>query len=128
VTLIRAGAKNTYDAPVRVDTGESACYSDVVTGDLNRDGFIDALVSDLYSKMVYAFFGRADGSFVARGGIKPSTRQHRTGRRQRRAPYGMDLGDLDDDGLLDLVVAGYKAKKISSLWGIVETRLRKGPT
>jgi hypothetical protein len=101
VALIRAGANNVYDAPVRIDTGKGACYFDIVTGDLNGDGFIDALVGDRFSNTVSAYFGQADGTFVTGRQINlPSS------------PLGMDLGDLNGDGFLDLVVAGDNAKRI----------------
>jgi hypothetical protein len=66
----------------------------ITVGDVNRDGRLDLVVTNLRGNSVSVLLGNADGSFA------PAC-HYATG----KAPAAAVLGDLNGDGKLDLVVA-----------------------
>ena len=71
-------------------------------GDLNQDGWDDIYVSNDFFEHDYLYWNQGDGTF--REGIKSATRQI--------SYFGMgnDLSDINNDGLLDIVVVDMPAE------------------
>ena len=71
-------------------------------GDLDQDGWDDIYVSNDFFEHDYLYWNQGDGTF--REGIKSATRQI--------SYFGMgnDLSDIDNDGLLDIIVVDMPAE------------------
>lgn len=67
---------------------------DVALGDLDQDGFCDAVLSLREFGRIDLRLGRGDGSFADGESLAASS------------PQWLELGDLDGDGALDLAVSG----------------------
>ena len=81
----------------------------VALGDLNGDGVVDMVVANAgveYNGSVTVMVGKGDGTF-------PSSTAYRTG---NGASY-VALGDLDRDGVLDIVMSSGDAGNTSVLFG-----------
>jgi hypothetical protein len=74
--------------------------SNAEIADMNRDGFLDLLVTFRGEKSSYIYFGNARGEFSTdrRAGFNPLETQ------------GVTVGDLNKDGWLDVVCPCYKNK------------------
>jgi hypothetical protein len=113
VTLLGLGAagvgNGNFAAPVNVSTGPSpVCFALL---DVNADGILDAVVgaqddNSLYLHLGQGSAGVGDGTFAA--GVAVSTLEF--------SPTGIAAADLNEDGLLDLAVAGGGAS-IALLFG-----------
>ncbi len=66
----------------------------LATGDLNQNGMADVVSANRLANHVSLHFGKGDGTFLSRTILPTSP-----------SPYDVDLGDLDQDGDLDLVIA-----------------------
>ena len=107
--LVTAGAGSGGRATVRLGNGsgsfgsatsyttEGAGSSAVALGDLNGDGILDLVTSGEYgSGLATVRLGTGSGSFGSATSYT-TTSTH---------SYGVELGDLNGDGILDLVTAG----------------------
>jgi hypothetical protein len=70
-----------------------------VLGDFDRDGNLDVAATNLSSADISILLGRGDGTF------QPQRRFDATG-----MPFGIDAGDLNHDGILDLAVIDVSAR------------------
>ncbi len=78
----------------------------IVTGDYNRDGVLDLMVSDGLTRGVTRILGEP-------GGVLGSSRTYGTG----SEPYNLVQGDFDEDGLQDLAVANLGSASVTVLGG-----------
>src|SRR5512141_2853138 len=67
----------------------------VATGDLNSDGNIDIVGLSSVSDLASVRFGNGDGTFQAQVTLNAGSR-----------PTVVTLGDANDDGYLDILIAG----------------------
>lgn len=105
--LLGKGSKR-FGSPVNYIVGGSTSTLDIVSGDLNGDGSID-LVTANNSSSVSVLLGNGDGSFSAATNFSVFP-----------LGSGMDsvaLGDMDGDGILDIVSANAGSNNISILLG-----------
>jgi hypothetical protein len=77
-----------YNAPPNAD------YQIVASGDFNRDGIPDLVVSDHANNQVAVYLGNGDGTFRG-AGLFPTAPE----------PWNFAVGDINGDGNPDLVVA-----------------------
>ena len=93
VDLMLGNGDGTFQAPVTVPAGD-APFS-VAVADLNRDGKLDAVVSNnaTGSKLISVFLGNGDGT------LRPRV-TYATGQNAQH----VEIGDLNADGRLDLLV------------------------
>lgn len=87
------------DASFEIKTPISTCSDphSVSLGEMNADGYLDAVVTCPKSGAVCVHFGAADGSF---GGPTCEV--------LLREPMAVALDDLNGDGFIDMAVANYK--------------------
>ena len=81
--------------------------------DVNKDGYPDLLVSNLYSHTISVLLNRRDGTFRKAGDFKAG-----------RFPLSMTFADFDLDGHVDIAVASWTAKTWSILRGESGGRFR----
>lgn len=70
---------------------------EVEVGDLDGDGNLDLVVTALSSYELHLFYGQGDGGFVAGTPLQVS------GALGTDGPFGVGIGDVDNDGIVDLV-------------------------
>lgn len=90
--LEEAIAEGTYSS--RQTYGGVGLPSDILSADLNGDGYNDVLVSSLSAARVYIFLNNQSGAFTSAGS---ATVGNNSG--------DMDLADVNNDGHLDMVAA-----------------------
>lgn len=76
------------------------------TGDFDRDGDLDFVVTHWTENFMSVFLNRGDGSFLPR-------RDYRTG----LGNYGVQVLDADGDRRLDVVTANYRERTLTLLRG-----------
>src|SRR5262249_42505496 len=98
VTLLGQGAggvgTGNFAAPVSVPSGPSPVCLALL--DANGDGVLDAVVGAQDDNTLYLHLGQGDGTFGAASPIATLA----------FSPTGIATGDFDEDGVLDLAVAG----------------------
>ena len=94
------------NAPDRIALAAPATA--LATGDFDHDGSVDLVVANDRSSLVTLLYGDGHGGFARRRavdvGIEP-------------APGGLAPGDVDADGLADLVVVGHRSGEVNVLLG-----------
>lgn len=75
--------------------GDSALPNTIVLGDVDNDNITDVLVVNNGMKNVDVFLGEGDGNFFIQAPVPIG---------ENTSPFGLALGDIDKDGILDLVV------------------------
>ena len=103
----------------RVVYGTGAGPSAVALGDLNGDGKLDIVTTNIDAGTVSVLPGKGDGTFSARldspvGGDSTSPMRN------------IALGDLNGDGKLDAVVADYRTSQVGMLVGSMSVLLGNG--
>ena len=95
----------TFNAPLR-DFDLPQSFSEVQSGDFNRDGATDLVTTTINPPAFFVFLSTGKGSFrppvVTSLAFRPAT---------------FTTGDFDGDGLLDIAVVGPKETEISILLG-----------
>lgn len=90
----------TVGAPQRLLTDKGGAPLWISTGDLNKDGRMDAVVANLSTANISLFLGKGDGTFFPAVQIPTVA-----------SPCDVEVADLDQDGNLDLGVNGEGADK-----------------
>jgi FG-GAP-like repeat/Dockerin type I domain len=86
--------------------GTSPGTARITTADVNRDGKVDMLVTEVNTNIVSVLLGNGDGTFQA-----PQT--YATG----PGPQGVTTADVNGDGNVDLMVANWRSNNVSVLLG-----------
>ena len=86
--------------------GTSPGTARITTADVNRDGKVDILVTEVNTNIVSVLLGNGDGTFQA-----PQT--YATG----PGPQGVTTADVNGDGNVDLMVANWRSNNVSVLLG-----------
>lgn len=81
--------------------------SSIASGDLNRDGHIDVIITNSESNEVSILLGKGNANFQPQ-------QQYATG----NGPVAIAIGDLNGDGRLDIATANERSQDISVLIGI----------
>jgi|GEM_PF-3578863 len=95
----------TLSAGVTLTTGLGVFHIDAA--DLNHDGIVDLMTSNLVSNDLSLFFGVGDGTFAAAVSLATGL-----------APRAVEAGDVDRDGLTDLVVANGGSASVSIFYNL----------
>lgn len=80
----------------------------IAVGDLNKDGYLDITTANHGANSVSVLFGNSAGTFSPAPNSTYAICTH---------PYTVALGDLNEDGYLDIVAAGYSVNSVSILLG-----------
>jgi hypothetical protein len=103
----RGGFDPATNAPANLPHGAS----EFVTGDLNRDGKLDWVGAHHDHYNVIVMLGNGNGGFTPAPGSPITARD--PGKRPHT--HGLAAGDLDGDGILDLVTANNEDDDVSVL-------------
>jgi FG-GAP-like repeat/PQQ-like domain len=82
--------------PTIISLGTGAAPRALAVGDLNGDSNLDLVVANSGASTVAILLGHGDGTFTSAPGSPRAVGQ---------GPWGVALGDLDGDGVLDVVTA-----------------------
>ncbi len=104
LAILYGAADGTFAAPVFIPLPNSSSPGDVVAGDLDGDGDMDAAVGLKDNSSVLILLNAGGGALVQSGTVPAG-----------QEPRGMDIGDADGDGDLDIVVANRDGNSISFL-------------
>jgi hypothetical protein len=91
-----------------LSTGQSSRSFAVTTADINNDSQLDIIVANSGLSNIGVFLGYGNGSFQEQ--ITSSSGDY-------SAPWGVDVGDFNKDGRLDLATANYGTSNIAVLFG-----------
>lgn len=97
VELLAGNGDGTFQAPTAVLNDPAALYVSLAAGDLNRDGKLDLVVSWARSTgaNLSILLGDGEGAFRTAASYTSAD-----------LPYGLAIGDLNADGIPDVVHAG----------------------
>ena len=109
VSILLQNANGTFASPAPYGTGSGSLPQSIITTDLNGDGRLDLVTSDLTNDAVDILLGTGTGTFgtasvVSIGGYPNS-------------PRSVAVGDFNRDGKLDLAVATSETAHIVILIG-----------
>jgi hypothetical protein len=87
-------------------TGDSSVPVSIAVNDLNKDSYLDLVVANWGTNYVLIFLGKGNGSFLG-------PKAYSVGYNAR--PQSVAIGDLNNDDMLDIVVANYGTDYIEIL-------------
>jgi hypothetical protein len=113
VSVLLGNGDGTFKPRKDYRTGDNP--GGVAVADMDRDGFLDVIVSNLgkadpvsaRGTTVSLFRGNGNGSFKAKQDYAVGA-----------MPWGLDIGDLNRDGVPDIATANYLEHTISVLYGV----------
>jgi hypothetical protein len=107
VVLLATGptGQQTFAAATNFPVGPAgSAPTAVAAGDLNRDGFADAVLADGAAASASVLLGLGNGSFLSSMDLPAGAE-----------PSAVALGDVNGDGLLDIVVSNFLDGTVSVL-------------
>lgn len=107
VSILTGTGDGGFSAAVAYEVGAEP--HQLALGDINGDGWLDLAVTDGPSGEVVILLG--DGQ----GGLGSLTRHNVSSAPTPQAPYGVALGDLNGDGLLDVVAVNFLGDNVAVL-------------
>ncbi|CAF0789784.1 unnamed protein product [Adineta ricciae] len=93
-----------------LSTGSGSSPQSLVIDDFNKDGRLDIAVANSGTDNVGIFFGAVNSTFLNQITLP-------TGKGS--APYGISVGDFNDDTQLDIAVANYGSNSLGILLGCI---------
>ena len=119
IAIYLGNGDGTFQAGAVYPAAPNANYQIVVSGDFNRDGIADLVVSDHDHDQVAVLLGKGDGTFQSANLFAAGPQ-----------PWNLAVGDIDGDGNPDLVVAndinGDQGKNIAVLLGNGDGTFKQG--
>ncbi|CAM4813724.1 unnamed protein product [Rotaria magnacalcarata] len=100
----------TFGVQITFPTGNNSWPSSIAVGDFNNDSILDIAVVNLNGDNVGVFLGYGNGTFGVQVQVTFSTANNST-------PSCVAVGDLNNDGRLDLAVANYLGNNVGILLG-----------
>ena len=97
-----------FGSPIMYSMSSGAGPTWIAVADLNNDLFVDIVIANYYSNDIYILLGRGNGSFsdIVTLYTGPNS-----------GPFAVDIGDLNNDGPLDIVVINQKSNSIGTFFG-----------
>jgi predicted nucleotidyltransferase len=99
----------TFASPISFSTGTDTGPLSVAVGDFNNDSRLDILVANNKTASIVIFLGYGNGSLM-----NPMSYAIKT----KAQPVSVDVGDLNKDGRLDIVVANYITGNLIIFYGV----------
>ncbi len=103
VGVLLGNGDGTFAGPVNYTAGLGT--HSVASGDMDGDGTLDLVTSNLFGASISVLIGAGDGTFAV-------ATHHATG---GTSPYGLTLGDFNQDNVLDVAVANNASQNIGVL-------------
>jgi len=99
-----------------------SCGGDVAFGDINKDGRLDLAVAD-HCKGIFVYLGDGQGHWkVSTQGLTPDLAQQSSlskfNRGMLQGAEDVALGDVNEDGFLDMVAASSDQGGCMSIWAM----------
>ena len=98
IVILRGHGDGTFTILASYFTGIRSAPSSIAVADLDRDNYLDIVVSNFGSSDLLIFLGSHDGTLI-------QGRSYSLGYNAR--PRSVAIGDINQDTLLDIVVANY---------------------
>jgi hypothetical protein len=98
----------TFGTIMTYSTGAGSCPVAVTVSDLNSDNKSDVIVVNSETNNIYILLGKGDGTFA-------SAIIYSTG--FRSLPYGVTIGDFNNDHILDIIVVNAGTSDVLLLQG-----------
>ena len=99
VLILLGDGTGRFSEPQSLELGVSP--SDALSADFNEDGRMDIAVADPYSPAVYVLLQNSEAAF---GWTSPQIAFHQ----EYQYPSALAIGDFNEDGHIDLAVAGFR--------------------
>ncbi|CAF4694771.1 unnamed protein product [Rotaria socialis] len=108
VSVIRGHGNGSFSSPTTYSTGYDSFPSMVVSGDFNRDKQMDLAIVNYGTNNIVVMIGNSEGTFGTQKLFFTGSNSH---------PLSIALGDLNNDAILDIVVANSGNKSIGVFLG-----------
>lgn len=116
VTILRGVGDGTFTAPpfpASATVGGGSATAAIVVRDFNKDQILDFAIANALSSDVWIFLGDADGRYSETDKIYVGPSVSVKGE-----PIGIDSGDFDGNGTLDLVVVNGSLDQVAVIDGL----------
>ncbi|CAF4240686.1 unnamed protein product, partial [Adineta steineri] len=110
IGVLLGHGENIFTDVVTYLIDSNASPTSITTGDFNNDNRLDIVVSNFLLNSISIFYGNGDGTFS-------NLTNYTTGSHSQ--PAGIIISDLNNDGILDIVVANFGTDNIGVFFGNV---------